>query len=132
MLRSLEDSLDAARLLVLLDDYALEFLAHKATVEVDYSVHYMASQSRVVILRASPGVFFLNYAVMPEKLSFDVFNGKYFADLRTEVRLSDPNGTTVYQAGESIPVELRKDELKSVQDKSFQLLDAVPVPRSGM
>jgi GWxTD domain-containing protein len=119
--------IEAAPQKIVTDDYALDFLAHKASVEVDYSVHYMANQSRVSVLRAAPGLYVLNYAVMPETLSLDVFQDKYFADLRTEVRLSDQGGKTVYQAGKSIPLDLRKDELKAVQGKSFQLLDAVPV-----
>ena len=109
------------------DDYAYEFLEHKAVVEVDYSVHYMGNRARVTLLQDPSGLFFLHYAIVPDVLSVDFFKDKYFAQLRTSVRVTDPEGKTVFQGERSIPIELRKEELKIVEKNSFQLLDAFPL-----
>jgi GWxTD domain-containing protein len=109
------------------DSYAYEFLEHKAVVEVDYSVHYMGNRSKVILLQDPSGIFSLNYALVPDLLSVDFFKDKYFAQLRTSVRVTDPEGKTVFQGERNIPIELRKEELKIVEKNSFQLLDSFPL-----
>ena len=109
------------------DAYALDFLEHKPTVEVSYSIHFMGNQSAVCVLRDPSGYFFLNYVLVPENLSLEIFEDKYVADLKTTFRLADLQGKTLFQQEKFIPVELRKEELKAVEKNSFQLYDAVPV-----
>jgi len=109
------------------DDYAYEFLEHKAVVEVDYSVHYMGNRAKVMLLQDPSGLFSVNYALVPDLLSVDFFKDKYFAQLKTSVRVTDEEGKTVFQGERNIPIELRKEELKLVEKNSFQLLDAFPL-----
>jgi GWxTD domain-containing protein len=109
------------------DAYALDFLEHKPTVEVSYSIHFMGNQSAVCVLRDPSGYFFLNYVLVPENLTLEIFEDKYVADLKTTFRLADFQGKTLFQQEKFIPVELRKEELKAVEKNSFQLYDAVPV-----
>jgi GWxTD domain-containing protein len=109
------------------DAYALDFLEHKPTVEVSYSIHFMGNQSAVCVLLDPSGYFFLNYVLVPENLSLEVFEDRYVADLKTTFRLADLQGKTLFQQEKLIPVELRKEELKVVEKNSFQLYDAVPV-----
>jgi len=109
------------------DNYAYEFLEHKAVVEVSYSVNYMGNQSRVNIIQDPSGFFFVNYILVPETLSVDFFKDKYFTHLKTSVRVTDREGKTIFQGGRNIPIELRKEELKIIEKNSFQILDSFPL-----
>jgi GWxTD domain-containing protein len=109
------------------DAYALDFLNHKATVEVSYSVHFIGNRTAVSVLTSPSGLYFLHYVIVPETLSMDTYQDRYVADLRTTLRLSDTTGKTVFQQEKLIPIEMRKDELKAVENSSFQFYDAVPV-----
>jgi len=109
------------------DAYAYDFLEHKATVEVSYSVRFMGNRSAVSILQDPSDIFFLDYVIVPDNLSMESYEDKYFSDLKTTLRLSDAGGKTVFQQEKYIPIELRKEELKAVEKSSFQLYDAVPI-----
>jgi len=109
------------------DDYAYEFLEHKAVVEVSYSVYYMGNQSKVSIIQDPSGIFFVNYIIVPETLSVDFYQDKYFSDLKTSIRLTDAEGKTIFQRGRNVPLELRKDELKILETSSFFLYDSFPL-----
>ena len=109
------------------DSYAYEFLEHKAVVEVSYSVYYMANQSKVSILQDPSGIFFVNYIIVPETLSVDLYQDKYSTNLRTSIRMTDTKGKTIFQWGRDVPLELRKDELKMLEKSSFHLFDSFPM-----
>jgi GWxTD domain-containing protein len=108
------------------DNYAYEFLEHKAVVEVSYSVHYIGNYSRVSILQDPSGLFFVNYILVPETLSVDYYQEKYVTNLRTSIRMADAEGKTVFQWGRDVPLELRKDELDTLEKSSFHLCDSFP------
>jgi len=109
------------------DEYALDFLTHKASVEVSYSVHQIGNRSVVGVFQAPSGMFFLSYLVVPETLALENYQDKYIADLKTTLRVSDGAGRTVFQQEKFIPVELRKEEVKAVEKKSFHFSDAIPI-----
>jgi len=109
------------------DTYAYDFLEHKTSVEVSYSVRFMGNRSAVSVLQDPSGLFFLSYVIVPENLSLDSYEDKYLGDLKTTLRLSDAYGKTIFQQEKYIPIELRKEELKAVEKSSFQLYDAVPI-----
>ena len=52
------------------EEYAEDFLNHKATVEVSYSVSHVENSALVSVLRDPAGPFFVNYVLVPEKLSW--------------------------------------------------------------
>jgi len=108
------------------DAYAYDFLEHKASVEVSYSVHFMGNRSAVSVLKDPAGLFFLSYVIVPDSLSLDAYQDKYLGDLKTTLRLSDASGKTIFQQEKYIPIELRKEELKAIEKNSFQLYDASP------
>ncbi len=109
------------------EEYAEDFLNHKATVEVSYSVSHVENSALVSVLRDPAGPFFVNYVLVPEKLSLDSYGDRYFADLKASIRLTDASGRTVYQQEKDVPLELRKDELKLVEKKTFHFTDSFPV-----
>ena len=109
------------------DAYAYDFLEHKATVEVSYSVRFMGNRSAVSVLQDPSGMFFLSYVIVPDNLSLDTYLDKYIGNLKTTLRLSDAGGKTLFQQEKFVSIELRKEELKAVEKSAFQLYDAVPV-----
>ncbi len=109
------------------DDYAYEFLEHKAVVEVSYSVHHIGNQARVDVIQDSSDLFFVHYAIVPEVLSIDSFADKYFTNLKTSLHMTDRAGKTIYQGERNIPLELNKNELKVLEKSSFQLCDSFPL-----
>jgi GWxTD domain-containing protein len=109
------------------DDYAYEFLEHKAVVEVNYSVHYIGNQSKVDVLQHPSGMFFVNYTIVPENLSVDFYKNKYFTNLQTSLRVADPEGKTIFQMERSIPIELKKEELEAIGKRPFHLYDSFPI-----
>ena len=109
------------------DDYAYEFLEHKAVVEVSYSVHFMGNRNLVNVVQDPTGLFFVNYTIVPDSLSVDFFQDKYFTSLRLSLRVTDPEGQTIFQRERNVPVELRDKELKIIGEKSFHLCDSFPL-----
>lgn len=109
------------------DEYVYEFLEHKAVVEVSYSVYYIGNHSKVSILQDPSGFFFVNYIIVPETLSLDFYQDKYFTNLRTSIHTTDVEGKTIFQWGRDVPLELKKDELKILERSSFHLCDSFPL-----
>jgi GWxTD domain-containing protein len=111
------------------EDYAYEFLEHKAAVEVSYSVYYIGNYSKVNVIQDPSGLFFVNYIIVPETLSLDLYQDKYFTDLKISFRfrLTDAGGKTIFQRGRNVSIELRKDELKILEKSSFHLSDSFPL-----
>jgi GWxTD domain-containing protein len=109
------------------DGYAYEFLENKAIVEVSYSVHYIGNRAKVSVLQDPSGLFFINYIIVPETLSVDLYENKYFTNLKSSIHLTDLEGNTVYQGERDVPVDLRKDELKILEKSAFHLSDSFPV-----
>lgn len=109
------------------DDYAYEFLEHKAVVEVSYSVHFMGNRNLVNVVQDPTGLFFVNYTIVPDSLSVDFFQDKYFTSLRLSLRVTDLEGQTIFQRERNVPVELREKELKIIGEKSFHLCDSFPL-----
>lgn len=109
------------------EEYAEDFLNHKATVDVSYSVSHVENSALVSVLRDPAGLFFVNYVLVPEKLSLDSYADRFFADIKTTIRLTDDAGRTVFQQEKDVPIELLKGELKLVEKKTFHFADSFPV-----
>jgi GWxTD domain-containing protein len=109
------------------DDYAYEFLEHKAVVEVSYSVHFMGNQNLVNVIQDPTGLFFVNYTIVPDSLSVDFFQDKYFTNLRLSLRVTNPEGQTIFQRERNVPLELREKELKIIGERPFHLCDSFPL-----
>lgn len=109
------------------DDYAYEFLEHKATVEVSYSVYYMGNQSRVNVIQDTSGIFFVNYSIEPETLSVDFYQDKYFTNLKVSMRVTDIEGKNIFQQERNFPIELKKEQLENIGKRPFHLCDSFPL-----
>jgi len=109
------------------DDYAYEFLEHKAIVEVSYSVYYIGNQSKVNIIQDPSGLFFVNYIIVPETVSVDFYKDKYFTNLKASLRVTDSEGKTIFQRERNVPIELKKQELNIIGKRPFHLCDSFPL-----
>lgn len=109
------------------DDYAYEFLEHKAVVDVSYSVHYIGNQSKVDVLQDPSGMFFVNYTLVPENLSVDFYKNKYFTNLKASLRVADLSDKTIFQMERNVPIELKKEELEAIGKRPFHLYDSFPI-----
>jgi GWxTD domain-containing protein len=109
------------------DEYAYEFLEHKASVEVSYSVFYIGNRHRVNVLQDPSGLYFVNYSMEPEKLSIDFFEDKYFCNIKVSMRVTDKEKKTVFQKERNVPIELEKEQLKKVEARPFRLCDSFPL-----
>jgi tetratricopeptide (TPR) repeat protein len=109
------------------DDYAIEFLERKAVVEVSYSVNHMDSFSQVKVLQEPAGLFFVNYSIEPEVLSVDFFQDRYFTNIKNSVRVTDPQGKTIFQHEDIYPVELEEKQIKHLGERPFHLYDSFPL-----
>lgn len=109
------------------DDYAYEFLEHKAVVEVDYSVNHINSLSRIQVLEDQPGLFFVNYSIEPEAFSVDYYQNKYQTNIKTSVRVTDPGGKTIVQHSKNFPIELEKKLFRDIGQRPFHLQDSFPL-----
>jgi len=109
------------------DKYAYDFLEHKAVVEVSYSVHFMGNHNLVNVIQDPSGIFFVNYTIVPDSLSIDAFQDKYFTNLRLSMLVKDKEDRTIFQRERNVPIELREKELKSIGKRPFHLCDSFPL-----
>ena len=109
------------------DDYAYEFLEHKAVVEVSYSVYYIGNRYRINVIQDTSGLFFVNYSIEPENLSVDFYQDKYFANLKVSMRVTDSMGKTIFQQERNFSIELKKEQLKKIGKRPFHLYDSFPL-----
>ena len=109
------------------DDYAIAILEHRPVVEVSYSAKFIGNRTAIAVLEDPSGAPALHYVLVPDRISFDSFDEKYFAELKISIRIADPQGKTLFQQEKSHSLELRKEELKSLTTDSFQLYDSIPL-----
>ncbi len=109
------------------DAYAYEFLENKASVKVSYSVNRIDGLYQVEVLRDPGGIFFVNYVLEPETLSLDVYQNRYFTNIRNTVRVVDDGGATVFQEERIFPLELTKEQLDQLEERPFHVYDSFPL-----
>ena len=109
------------------DAYAYEFLRTDAVVEVNYSVHYIGNKNTVKTFCDEKGVFFVHYAVQPEALSLEGYEGKYYSQFKTSGRVTDIEGRTIFQFSKSYPMEFTKKDVKAAKVRPMNIQDSFPL-----
>lgn len=108
------------------DSYARSFLHYKDFVETDYTDRFVASAFKVRVFRTNSRNY-LHWTLEPERVSFDVRDGVYVAQLGLFLTLADPDGTVVYRSEDEIPIRLSEAQYKSHERRRFALQDVLPV-----
>lgn len=109
------------------DEYAEKLLLYKDIIEVDYTANYIESDSLVRVYQGPAGDAFVHFLVEPKRLSFEPVEDRYHADLETDVSVTDPQGTVVYQFTRSVPFDMTESQLAAVRDKLFSFQDVFPL-----
>ncbi len=109
------------------DTYATAILKYKDIVEVEYTANYIGSNSMVSIVKDDSGLFLVHYSVEPQKLSVELYEGKYNAHFELNGRISDLSGKTIFQYSKEFPLSMNQEQLKEMEGKSFAMQDIFPL-----
>lgn len=109
------------------DRYARKFMEYKDVVEVEYTANYISCQSSVKVLKDSSGMYFVHYAVEPERLSMNQYQDKYYTNLKINGKVSDEVGKNIYQFEKEVSLEFDEEQLKEVQRRPLCLKDMFPL-----
>ena len=109
------------------DRYARKFLEFKDIVEVEYSTNYIENDSLVKIARDPSGIYFVHYAIEPERLSVEAREGRYSALLALNGTVSEAAGRVIHQFEKTIPLQFDQAQLKSIQSRPVSIRDLFPL-----
>ena len=109
------------------DKYAQKFLDFKDVVEVEYTANYIDSSSLVKVMKDSSGMYFVHYAIDPEKLSVNQFEDKYYTTLKLNGVVSDLDGRTIHQFEKDIGLEFDQDQIQQVNQRPLSIRDMFPI-----
>ena len=109
------------------DKYATAILKYKDWVEVEYTANYIGSDYLVKVMQDDSGLFLVHYAVEPQKLSVDLYQGRYSAHFELNGRVTDTSGKTIFQYSKEFPLSIDQEQLEEIESKSFSLQDMFPL-----
>lgn len=107
--------------------YAQKFLEYKDTVEVEYSANYMDSDSLVKVIKEPTGIYFVHYAIEPERLSVSQYNDKYSTNLKLNGTVSDTGGRNIYQFEKDITLSFDQEQIKNISHMPLSIRDMFPL-----
>lgn len=107
--------------------YAQKFLEYKDIVEVEYSANYINSDSSVKVIRDPSGIYFIHYAIEPERLSVSQYENKYYTNLKLNGTVSDSEGLNIYQFENTISLEFDQEQMKSISHRSLSIREMFPL-----
>jgi len=107
--------------------YAKKFLEFKDIVEVEYSTNYMDSSSVVKLMKDSSGIYFVHYAIEPERLSVNQFENKFYTTLKLNGTVTTMDGAMIYQFEKDIALEFEEEQMKEVSRKPLSIRDMFPL-----
>lgn len=109
------------------DRYAQKFLEYKDIVEVEYSTNYIECDSSVKVVKDPSGIYFVHYAIEPERLSVDFYENKYFTTLIVNGTVSNLDDKLIYQFEKNFSLDFDEERLKSISSKPLSLRDMFPL-----
>jgi GWxTD domain-containing protein len=109
------------------EQYAQKFLQYKDLVEVEYSANYLGSDTLVKVFREPSGVYFVHYAIEPDRLSLGGYENKYYTTFRLNGRVTTRDGRLVFQYDKTINLDLPEDQMKAVSNVPFDIHDLFPL-----
>lgn len=109
------------------EKYAQKFLEYKDIVEVEYSANYITSDSLVKIIKDPSGIYFVHFAIEPERLSVNLFEEKYYTTLKVNGTVLDMEGKTIYQLERDISLEFNKEQIKQISYRPVSIRDMFPL-----
>ncbi len=107
--------------------YARKFLEYKDIVEVEYSTNYISNASLIKVIKEQTGVYFVHYAIEPEKLSVNEFQNKYSTTLKLNGTVSDTEGRLIHQFEKNINLSLDQEQMSTLSYTPFMIRDMFPL-----
>ncbi len=107
--------------------YARKFLEYKDLVEVEYTANYLGSDTLVKVFREPTGLYFVHYAIEPDRLSLEGYENKYFTTFKLNGRVTTREGRLVFQYDKTINLELPEERMKAVSNVPFDIHDLFPL-----
>jgi GWxTD domain-containing protein len=107
--------------------YARKFLEYKDIVEVDYSANYLDSDSLIKVFREQSGLYFVHYAIEPQRLSVNQYERKTYTTLKVNGRVTTPDGRLVYQYDKTVSIDMPEAQMTELGRAPFNLHDVFPL-----
>ncbi len=107
--------------------YARKFLEYKDIVDVEYSANYLDSDSLIKVFREASGLYFVHYAIEPQRLSVNQYERKTYTTLKVNGRVTTPAGRLVYQYDKTISIDVPEAQMSELGRAPFNLHDVFPL-----
>lgn len=107
--------------------YAHKFLQYKDIVEVEYSANYIDSDALVKVVKDSSGLYFVHYAIEPERLSVNQYENTFSTSLKLNGAVVDSEGRTIYQFEKDINLSFDQEQMKNISAKPLSIRDMFPL-----
>lgn len=109
------------------EKYARKFLDLKDVIEVEYSANYIDCDAVIEILKDPSGMYFVHYAIEPERLSVNQFENKYYTTLKLNGTISNMKGKQIYQFEKDINFNFDREQMNDVSRRPLSLRDMFPL-----
>lgn len=109
------------------EKYAQKFLDLKDVVEVEYSANYIDCDAVVEILKDPSGIYFVHYAIEPERLSVNQYENKYYTTLKLNGTITNMEGKQIHQFEKDVNFNFNEEQMNNVSRRPLSLRDMFPL-----
>jgi GWxTD domain-containing protein len=109
------------------EKYAQKFLELKDIIEVEYSANYIDSDAVVEIVKDPSGMYFVHYAIEPERLSVNQYENKFYTTLKLNGTVTDLDGKQIHQFEKDISLEFDQEQVREISRRPLSLRDMFPL-----
>jgi GWxTD domain-containing protein len=109
------------------EKYARKFLEYNDLVEVEYSANYLDSDSLIKVFREPSGLYFVHYAVEPQRLSVNQYEKKFYTTLKVNGRVTTLDGRLVYQYDKTVSIDMPEEQMAELSRSPFDFHDVFPL-----
>ncbi len=109
------------------EKYAQKFLDLKDIVEVEYSANYIDNNAVIEILKDPSGVYFVHYAIEPERLSVNEYENKFYTTLKLNGTITDMEGKQIHQFEKDINFNFNQEQMRDIRRRPLSLRDLFPL-----
>jgi hypothetical protein len=109
------------------EKYAQKFLDLKDIIEVEYSANYIDNDTVVEILKDPSGMYFVHYAIEPERLSVNQFEDKFYTTLKLNGTITDMEGKQIHQFEKDINLNFNQEQMREISRRPLSLRDMFPL-----
>ncbi|MGQ9801308.1 MAG: GWxTD domain-containing protein [Candidatus Saccharicenans sp.] len=107
--------------------YAEKLFRYQDIIEVEYTANYIDSDALVSVYQSPAGIYYVHYLIEPKKLSLERNDNNYQTTIVINGIVTDTNNQQIYQFDRRIPLNLRGDQVNSIQDRQMSFQDVFPL-----